>query len=655
MILKKKLSPYSLLLLSAFVFLASCAHRPTPAPSETSVDLPAAHPGMVKEVESFRLSDPQPPAVADEELDEIPVEINAKVEQWIRYFQGRGRVHMERYLSRSTRYMSLMKRILRENGLPEDLIYIALIESGFNQKATSHAAAVGYWQFIRGTGKRYGLEINALVDERRDPVLATQAAADYYKGLYSIFGSWYLAMAAYNVGENRVQREVIKHRTRDFWELARKRRLPKETMNYVPKFIAAKLIGHNPEKYGFTEVDYEKPIEFELIRIDSPVNLRLFAEKMGLDYDEFKTINPKFRGEIAPTKDNGKLDLRVPLGQTAVAIAAAKECGVDRVEFISDAGETKTYRVRRGDTIRSIARKHNVTVAWLREVNDITGRRLRVGLRLQVPDPNFKPVDKRSVVASKTTPVAEPVPEGTVLAPKVAASQPVRGTNPIAPPVAKTEPVVVAKVESTVKPEVPTPEVKGETKPELKTGETVAQADKNEKKEDVEPAAADRTEIVTEKGVYYVVQSGDTLYSIAQEYDSTVKELMKMNKMKKGRSLKVGAKILVPKDERLPEEPGGEPRVDDKAQKEDNVDTRGENGPDSSINQGNRNSTIARVEGRPLRRPANASGRVHVVKAGENLYRISMKYRTSMKAIQEQNGLRRATDLSVGRRLVIPE
>jgi len=167
-------------------------------------------------VPSFRLSDPEGPKVVDQELEQIPTEINPLVEKWITYFQGRGREHMEKYLARSSRYEKLMKKVLRDNGLPEDLFYIALIESGFSSQATSHAAAVGFWQFIRGTGKRYGLDINPFVDERRDPVFATQAAAEYFKGLYSVFGSWYLAMASYNVGENRVKREVMNHYTRDF-------------------------------------------------------------------------------------------------------------------------------------------------------------------------------------------------------------------------------------------------------------------------------------------------------------------------------------------------------------------------------------------------------------------------------------------------------
>ena len=253
---------------------------------------------------NFRVSeDAVAPATGPvaQELEVIPIEINEKVEMWIRYFQGRGRPHMERYLARSTRYEAIMKKVLRDNKLPEDLFYIALIESGFSSSAMSHASAVGYWQFIRGTGKQYKLQINQLVDERRDPVLATQAAADYFRDLYSLFGSWYLSMAAYNVGEGRVARAVRKYKTRDFWELVQyKRALPRETDNYVPKYIAAKLIAKNPDKYGFEGIDYMPPIEFDYLTFEQPVNMRLMAERMNVNYEDFKDLNPKFKGEIAP-------------------------------------------------------------------------------------------------------------------------------------------------------------------------------------------------------------------------------------------------------------------------------------------------------------------------------------------------------------------
>jgi membrane-bound lytic murein transglycosylase D len=620
--------------------------------------IPAGGVTPLREVESYRVTDPEPPRVADEELDRIPVEINEKVEQWLRYFQGRGRPHMERYLSRSSRYSKLMKRILRENGLPEDLIYIALIESGFNQKATSHASAVGYWQFIRGTGKRYGMEINALVDERRDPVLSTQAAAEYYKALYSIFGSWYLAMASYNVGENRVQREITNHKTRDFWELVRKRRLPKETMNYVPKYIAAKLIGNDPVKYGFTDIEWEDPVEFELVRIDNPVNLRIMADKMKIDYEVFKQINPKFRGEIAPTKTSGILELRVPLGQSAVAMVAARESLVDKVEFIADAGETKTHRIRRGESLATVARKYKTTVAWIREVNDLGGRRkLRIGQRIQVPDRSRRPTpDVRTVVAKR-----EQTPTAPTVAVPAPASQPAAVVTP-APTSVAGAPMATDATKA--------------------APAAVVAAEVSSDRQAQEPASQ-KTEIVTERGVYYVVQPGDSLYSIAQEYDSSVKELKKMNKIKRGRLLKVGAKILVPKDDRLPEEPTGSTTPDANAQQvqPSNVEeTETDQSPDSSVKTEAQNSNVATEQSRPtsqpivgrqlgapriatpprsssttLRDPSAAGSRVHVVKRGDNLFRIAKKYGTSMKAIQSQNSLRSAAELAVGRRLVIPE
>ena len=241
-------------ILSVFCLLQACVHNQIQNP-----DIKNSQYTEDGDLQKFRVSEDAKNAalaannsqINSEELETIPIEINENVEVWIKYFQGRGRPHMERYLARSTRYEALMKKVLRDNKLPEDLFYIALIESGFTSNARSTASAVGYWQFIRGTGKRYKLDINKMIDERRDPVLATQAAAEYFKDLYKIFDSWYLSMAAYNVGEGRVLRAVKKYKTRDFWQLSKnKHALPKETDNYVPKYIAAKLIAKNPDKYG---------------------------------------------------------------------------------------------------------------------------------------------------------------------------------------------------------------------------------------------------------------------------------------------------------------------------------------------------------------------------------------------------------------------
>ncbi len=560
------------------VLFTGCAHQiskdSSRSPDSRSLD-PDAPQVTLREIESFRVSDPDGPRVVDEELEQIPTDINPLVEKWIAYFQGRGRPHMERYLARSTRYSKLMKKILRQNGLPEDLIYIALIESGFTYKATSHASAVGYWQFIKGTGRRYGLEINNMVDERRDPVLSTQAAAEYFKGLYSVFGSWYLAMASYNVGENRVKREVMNNYTRDFWELARKRRLPAETINYVPKFIAAKLIGNNPAKYGFTEIEYMTPIEFDHIKVDKPVNLHAMAEKMGLEYDDLKQLNPKFRGEIAPLK-NSVLELRVPIGQTEPALVAAQSAFVEKVEYIADAGDTQVYKIRSGDSLHTIARKYRTTVAWLRDVNDLQkGRKLRVGQRIAVPDRNSK------------------------------------------------KPVAVKYVAKNDKPE------------------------KVEKAEDDQKATPVQ-EVVTNKGVYYIVQPGDTLSAIADDYNSSIEELRRMNKMSRGAVLKAGLKLRVPKDEGLPTDPSGERKVADKDKEESDSSrtTQAESKPEPVANEAVR--AVADRE-------PQADSSAHVVQVGENLTTIAKKYGVTIQALRKVNGLGKRSVLKVGSRILIPE
>lgn len=360
------------------------------ASQETSTSLPSDS-SVGSDPEKFRVADAAvvaPVAAAAEELEIIPTEINSHVEKWITYFQGRGRPHMERYLLRSTRYEALMKKVLRDNKLPEDLFYVALIESGFSPQAFSHASAVGYWQFIRGTGKRYKLKINQLIDERRDPVLSTQAASEYFKDLYGLFNSWYLSMAAYNVGEGRVLKVTRKYRTNDFWELSRnKRALPRETDDYVPKYIAAKLIAKNPDKYGFEGIDYMAPIEFDHVSLSQPVNLRIMAEKMNYNYEDFKALNPKFKGEIAPLGADNSLGLRIPVGSHDVALKAAQESFTDKVEFIADSDEMQIYKIHKGDTFSSVARKFRTNIAYLRDINDFPRKKkLKLGQKIYVPD-----------------------------------------------------------------------------------------------------------------------------------------------------------------------------------------------------------------------------------------------------------------------------
>ncbi len=318
---------------------------------------------------------------------EIALDQNEYVQKWINYFQGRGRSYMEQYLSRSGRYLPMMKNVLRENGLPEDLVYIALIESGFSPRAHSRANAVGYWQFIRGTGKRFGLQIDTFTDERRDPVLSTRAAAEYFKALHNLLGSWHLSMAAYNVGENRVKRAVAKYYTKDFWALLKKRRaLPAETRNYVPKFIAAVLIAKNPQKYGFTEIQYQDPLSYDTVALQSPISISKLASNLNVDPEELKLLNPKFRTDFVPIARGNETVVRIPVGRASDALAALSMSVTSQPKVM--VADYFYYRIRRGDTLSTIARKHKTTVSQIRRLNDLSNRTLlRVGRTLKVADP----------------------------------------------------------------------------------------------------------------------------------------------------------------------------------------------------------------------------------------------------------------------------
>ena len=195
-------------------------------------------------------------------------------------------------------------------------------------------------------------------------------------------------MASYNVGEGRVERAVKKYKTRDFWQLTKnKRALPRETDDYIPKYIAAKLIAKNPDKYGFEGIDYLPPIEFDHVTLDQPINLRLMAEKMNVNYEDFKALNPKFKGEIAPLDSKNTLGLRIPPGSYTIAMNAAKESITDKLEYVADQDEIQPYQIRKGDTFSTIARRYKTTVAYLRDINDFARKKkLRVGQKIFVPD-----------------------------------------------------------------------------------------------------------------------------------------------------------------------------------------------------------------------------------------------------------------------------
>ncbi|HKB72276.1 MAG TPA: LysM peptidoglycan-binding domain-containing protein [Thermoanaerobaculia bacterium] len=312
---------------------------------------------------------------------DIPITVNDSVLAIIASFSSRESVR-ERFsegLVRAGRYMPMIRNVFRKAGLPTDLAYVAMIESSFKTRARSRAKAQGVWQFIAPTGRRYGLRSTRVVDERSDPVKATEAAAAYFRDLYDLFDDWYLAMAAYDCGEGRVARAIARTGVDNYWELCRIGALPRETRLYVPSVIAAALIDKNQEHYGF-RVDPEAPVEFETATLGKPVDLRRVAKACGVAYDELAELNPELRTFVTPRESTG-YSLRVPRG-----LARAVE---QKAEALPEAAvpALRRHRVRKGETLARIARRFGVTASALAEANDLPLRaRLAPRRTLVIPD-----------------------------------------------------------------------------------------------------------------------------------------------------------------------------------------------------------------------------------------------------------------------------
>jgi len=314
----------------------------------------------------------------EEPTYDVPIVINESVEGHLEYFQTTIRERFAMWLQRSKQYLPVMKDIFKQHGLPEDLVFVALIESGFNPYAYSRSRASGPWQFITGTGRKYGLKINEWIDERRDPVKSTEAAARYLKDLYEQFGSWPLALASYNAGEGRVARAIAKTRSDDFWKIKQTHHLRPETRNYVPKFMAATIIAKNPEKYGFTLTDVE-PFHYDEATIDSPTDLRVIAKAAGVDYEVIKQLNPELRQGVTPLY-YPDYQVKLPSG--------TRETFIDNFSKIPKEERLIWIRhtVRQGETLAQLARRYGTTVETLQEANRMGNHTLlSIGASLLIP------------------------------------------------------------------------------------------------------------------------------------------------------------------------------------------------------------------------------------------------------------------------------
>jgi membrane-bound lytic murein transglycosylase D len=452
---------------------------------------------------------------------------HARVHYYLDFFQGPARERFSIWLQRMPRYESMIRAKLRENGVPEDMVYLALIESGYSNSATSRARAAGMWQFIKGTAKLYGLRVDSSVDERRDPIRATDAAARHLADLRDRFGSMYLAAAAYNAGAGKVGRglrrlgdeedEEEENPDAAFFRLYDTRFLRRETKDYVPKLIAAALIAKQPEKYGFEKVTGIEPMTYDSITVPDATGLDVLAQLADTTVAALRDLNPHYIRLVTPPRQEAVVRLPAGRGDLVTARYAALEPKA-RVSFLE-------LTVARGQTLAGIARTYRVSTRLIADANPgVRLGRLRPGSRLVIPT-SFVPL------------IAEP-----------------------ATPPRRNSVAVEASSSTTIR---------------------------------------------------YRVRSGESLWTIAQDYNTTVARLREINALTSAERLKAGQVIRVPAPVRAAEP---EPRAD-----------------------------------------PSVAGRTHLVRRGENLSSIANRYRVPLAALREANGLTTTSVIKAGTRLSIPD
>ncbi len=456
----------------------------------------------------------QPPKGPD---FDIPIVINAKVEHFIQYFQTTLKGRFSGWLARSEKYIPFMKNVLKENGLPEDLVYMALIESGFNPYAYSRSKASGPWQFIYLTGKRYGLATTWWVDERRDPEKSTVAAAKYLKALYDMFECWYLAAAGYNAGENKIVNAIKRYRTEDFWELTKYQYLKQETKDYVPQMIAAALIAKAPENYGFDDIEYQEPLGYEKVRVPELTDLSVIAKACEIPLEELKDLNPELlRGCTPPNSPD--YEVKIPLGKKEIFLRNFEALyPIARLQF-------KTHTVRKGDTPQKIARLYRVDLDPFLEIN-----------RLNKTNPLSKGTNLLLPVSGqgdwKPAPVVPKKPETENQAPK---------SEEIFYTIKKGDSLWSIANEMGINIGVISRWNKLHPEKKLIPGDKLrirmirrAEPDPGERKQKKEPV----------KEIVYVVKTGDTLWGIAKKHDVTVAEIKSWNNLSRTSQIRPSARL----------------------------------------------------------------------------------------------------------------
>jgi membrane-bound lytic murein transglycosylase D len=472
---------------------------------------------------------------------DLPLMMTDQVAGYITYFSGRGRGVFERAFARSGRYHDMIATTLKEEGVPQDLIYLAQAESGFHPLAVSRAGARGIWQFMAARGRGYGLYHNQWVDDRQDPEKSTRAAARHLKDLYNQFGDWYLAMAAYNSGPGTVQAAVKRTGYADFWELYRRNVLPKETRNYVPIIMAMTIMTKNPSQYGLDSVTMDHPAKSDTVTIDYPVDLRLVAECVNSTSDELQDLNPSLLRLTTPRE--GKFELHLPAGTKNEYETAINSIPADMRLW------WRYHTVHSGDTLATLARTYHVTAKSIVAANHIedtgAGTELEADAKLVIPvAPGKHPASDTATYARRITrykvhsgDTVETVAENFGVSPQMLRRwNGIRGNSlsgrrilalhlPVSPTAHEAE-VASARVKAKHPAAAAKPTETATVKPpatksaQIERLEVAQRAEVSQRRPETESTAV----------VHHKVRTGETLYSIANLYKTTVAALKRDNR-----------------------------------------------------------------------------------------------------------------------------
>jgi len=481
-------------------------------------------------------------------LPDIPVRWHDRVVRYLEFYRNdrRGRNIMRAWLERRARWGEMVRAELRDMGLPEDLLYVAMVESGFDPSARSYASAVGMWQFIQRTGEEYGLEVSHWVDERRDPVQATRAGARYLADLHERFGSWELAFAAYNMGYGALLRAMRKYNTNDYWVLSRlEAGLPFETTIYVAKIVACAIVGHNPERFGFELDDPPEPVRFDTVTVPGGTMLRRVARAAGADMEQMRELNPSLkRGRIPP---GGEREVRIPHGTREQFARSWTRRRPGRPAH-------RSYVVRFGESLDDIADRFRTDEDDLRALNEL-GEDERLGPGHTILVPAVEPREDDGGDDEETPVVAVPA-EDFAYPDRRRVFYRVGGDDGIAD-IARFFSVAVDELRrwNNVDPTAalqPGMILQLFVPPEVDLSQAVVLSE-----DDVRVLVVGSEEFFDhhegQQGrvrFRYTVQPGDTLTQIARRFDLSVGSVARINRFSRNATLRVGQEIIVYADRR---------------------------------------------------------------------------------------------------------